>query len=116
MSVTILLVEDDENDAFFLTRALKRVGVLNPIQRVCDGRQALEYFRGGGKYGDRNQYPIPGLVLLDLKLPYVTGLDVLNWFRHQDQFTSAKVVVVSASEDRDDVATAYRYGADAYLV
>jgi DNA-binding response OmpR family regulator len=116
MSGSILLVEDDENDAFFLIRALRRAGILNPIQHLRDGGEALIYFQGGGTFGDRNQYPLPGLVLLDLKLPRVMGLDVLKWMRGQDLFKSTVVIVLSASENQNDRASAYRDGANAYFV
>lgn len=116
MSATILLVEDDEHDAFFLKRALSGAGILNPIQHVWDGREALEYFQGGGRFGDRSRFPLPGLVLLDLKLPCVMGLDVLKWIRGEDQFRSILVLVLSASQFPDDIVTARRNGADAYLV
>jgi CheY-like chemotaxis protein len=113
---SILLVEDDENDAFFLTRALKRAGTPNAIQRVGDGRSAMEYLQGIGRFEDRSRYPLPGLVLLDLKLPHLMGLDVLKWIRGQEQFTSTPVVVFSASDYPDDIANSQRHGADAYLV
>jgi DNA-binding response OmpR family regulator len=116
MSAAILLVEDDENDALFLRRAMKRAGILNPIQRVCDGREALDYFQGAQRFGNRNEYPLPSLVLLDLKLPHVMGLDVLKWVRDQGQFKSTVVVVRSASQYQNDIANAHRHGADDYLV
>jgi CheY-like chemotaxis protein len=116
MNATILLAEDDENDAFFFERALKRAGLANPVQRVCDGREALEYLQGTGAFGDRYKFPLPRLVLLDLKLPQIMGLEVLKWIRDQDQFNSTTVIVLSASQFPDDLADARRHGADGYFV
>src|SRR5581483_4834593 len=79
----ILQVEDDQNDVFFLQKAMKKAGVENPIQVACDGQQAIDYLQGAGKFADRLQFPLPCLMLLDLKLPHVMGLDVLKWIRQQ---------------------------------
>src|SRR5256885_17080895 len=80
---TILQVEDDPNDVFFLQHAMTKAGVANPVQVATDGQQAIDYLRGAGKFADREQFPLPCLVLLDLKLPHVMGLDVLRWIRQQ---------------------------------
>ena len=115
MTRTILLVEDDENDMFFLQRAMKNAGVPNPIQIASDGQQAIDYFQGTGKFADREEFPLPYLVLLDLKLPRVMGLDVLKWIRQQPE-VAAIVIILSSSKEEADVATAYRLGANGYLV
>ncbi|MEO8429788.1 MAG: response regulator, partial [Verrucomicrobiota bacterium] len=115
MADTILQVEDDTNDVFFFQRAMKKVGVTNPIQVASDGQQAIDYLKGVGKYADRETYPLPCLVLLDLKLPYVMGLEVLRWIRQQPG-AARVVVVLSASGQETDVATAYYLGANGYLV
>jgi len=112
---TILLVEDDENDMFFLQRAMKNAGVPNPIQIASDGQQAIDYFQGTGKFANREEFPLPYLVLLDLKLPRVMGLDVLKWIRQQPE-VAAIVIILSSSKEEADVATAYRLGANGYLV
>src|SRR5689334_6700769 len=112
---TILLVEDDKNDVFFMQQAMKTAGVLNPIRIASDGQQAIDYFKGAGKFANREEFPLPGLVLLDLKLPYVMGLDVLKWIRQQSE-VAVIVVILSSSEEQDDIATAYRLGANGYLV
>ena len=112
---TILLVEDDKNDVFFLQQAMKTAGVLNPIRIASDGQQAIDYFKGAGKFANREEFPLPCLVLLDLKLPYVMGLDVLKWIRQQPELP-AIVVILSASKEEEDIATAYRLGANGYLV
>jgi CheY-like chemotaxis protein len=115
MMKPILQVEDDPNDVFFLKRAMETAGVRNPIQVAVDGREAIEYLRGVGKFADHDQFPLPGLVLLDLKLPFVMGLDVLKWIR-QESGLQLVVVVLSASSDPADIASAYRLGANGFLV
>ena len=112
---TILLVEDDENDAFFLGRAMAKVGMLNPVQTAKDGQEAINYLQGAGKFSRRAEFPLPGLILLDLKLPFVMGLDVLKWIR-QNPEQSPVVIILSSSADQADIASAYRLGANAYLV
>jgi CheY-like chemotaxis protein len=111
---TILQVEDDPNDVFLLQHAMKKVGVTNPTQIASDGQLAIDYLSGAGKFADREQFPLPGLVLLDLKLPYVMGLDVLRWIREQPN-TAPVVIILTASAEEEDIATAYRLGANAFL-
>lgn len=115
MTNTILQVEDDPNDVFLFQRALEKAGVTNPVHVATDGRAAIDYLSGIGKFADRETFPLPCLVLLDLKLPYVMGLDVLKWIRAQPG-PARVVVVLSASDQEDDIATAYRLGANGYLV
>ena len=111
---TILQVEDDPNDVFFLQHAMKKAEVANPVQVASDGQQAIDYLKGAGKFADREKFPVPCLVLLDLKLPYVMGLEVLRWIREQTG-TAFPVVMLSASAEAADIATAYRLGANAFL-
>ena len=115
MTGTILLVEDEENDVFFMQQAMKTAGVLNPIRVASDGRQAIDYFKGIGKFVNREEFPLPYLVLLDLKLPHMMGLDVLKWIRQESE-VAAIVVVLTSSKEEADIATAYRLGANGYLV
>jgi DNA-binding response OmpR family regulator len=112
---TVLLVEDDEDDVFFLQQAMHKAGVDNPIEVATNGQEAIDYFKGAGKFADRDAYPLPYLTLLDLKLPHVMGLDVLKWIR-EHAATPAIVVILSSSMDEADIATAYRWGANGYLV
>lgn len=110
----ILQVEDDSNDVFFLQHAMKRAGVANPIQVARDGQEAIDYLRGHKDYGNREKFPVPCLILLDLKLPYVMGLDVLRWIR-QDHRSSLPVVMLTASAEEADIVSAYRLGANGFL-
>jgi CheY-like chemotaxis protein len=111
---TILQVEDDVNDVFFMQRAMKKAGATNPIQVVSDGQEAIDYLQGAGKFADRQKFPFPYLVLLDLKLPYVMGLDVLRWIRQQPP-TPMVVIVLTASAEETDIAMAYRLGANGFM-
>src|SRR5437899_12415537 len=114
MTNTILQVEDDPNDVFLFQYAMRKAGVTNPIQVASDGQEAIDYLKGVGKFVDREKYPLPCLVLLDLKLPYVMGLDVLKWIRAQPG-PVLPVIMLTASAEETDVATAYRLGANAFL-
>src|SRR6476660_2003053 len=107
MMKTILQVEDDPNDVFFFQRSMKKAGVPNPTQVAQDGQEAIDYLQGAGKFADREQFPLPCLVLLDLKLPHVMGLDVLRWIRGQPGMAPAVVMLTASGEDAD-VAAAYR--------
>src|SRR5687768_12453150 len=111
---TILQVEDDPNDVLFLQHAIEKTGVTYPIQVASDGREAIAYLQGAGEFADRTKFPFPCLVLLDLKLPYVMGLEVLKWIRKQP-WTALPVVMLTASAEEVDIAAAYRLGANAFL-
>src|SRR5205085_6991431 len=111
---TILQVEDDANDVFFMKHAMKKAGIINPVQVASDGQEAIDYLRGAGKFGDRKEFPLPCLVLLDLKLPHVMGLDVLRWIRQQPG-PVLTVIIMTASAEADDISTAYDLGASAFL-
>lgn len=116
MNSAILIVEDEEDDVLFLTSAFKKAGVASPIHVARHGQEALDYFQGAGLFADREAYPIPYLVLLDLKLPYVMGLDVLRWIRSRSEFDSTIVIPLTSSQHHEDIAAAYSAGANAYLV
>jgi CheY-like chemotaxis protein len=113
---TILLVEDCADDAFFMQRAMRAAGLKTPLQVVKHGRLAIEYLGGIGDYANRDRYPFPSLVLLDLKLPFVLGLDVLKWIRAQAALHQLPVVVLTASGEPSDVQRAYRAGANSFMV
>ena len=110
----ILQVDDDPNDVFLLQHAMTNAGVTNPIQVATDGQQAIDYLSGSGKFADRKEFPLPCLVLLDLKLPHVMGLDVLKWIREQ-RGPALVTIILSASAEDADIAAAYRLGANAFL-
>jgi len=116
MTKPILLIEDEENDVFFMRRALKQAAVANPLVVIEHGQKALDYLQGTGPFGDREQFPLPCLILLDLKLPHVPGLEVLQWIRSQPSLQTILVVVLTSSNLDDDIDRAYRLGANSYLV
>lgn len=110
---TVLLAEDDESDVFFLQRAFKEAGVNHLLQVVPDGQSAIDYLTAARLRGEERQ---PALVLLDLKMPRRTGLQVLQWIREQPVLRTLPVFLLSSSENRTDIESAYEAGANAYLV
>ncbi|MFN7145067.1 MAG: response regulator, partial [Myxococcota bacterium] len=112
----ILVVEDDEDDLLFLRRAFERVGLRAPISAVTDGDAAVAYLAGTGPYADRAAYPPAERVLLDLKLPRRSGLEVLRWIRSHPAHRELPVILLTSSDDPSDVAAGRALGIDAYLV
>ena len=113
---TILLVEDDENDYELFMRAYSKANITNPIQRAAHGDEAVAYLAGEGKFADRSVYPLPVLVLLDVKLPRRSGLEVLAWIRNTAGMKRLPVVMLTSSKDTGDINRAYDLGANSYLV
>ena len=116
MTPGILLVDDDENDVVIMTMALKKADLNCPILLATDGREAQDYLSGTGKFADRHEYPLPYLILMDLKLPRVMGLEVLKWLRERPEFDSTIVLVLSSSPMPEDIQSAYSLRANGYLV
>lgn len=112
----ILLAEDSEDDALLIGRSFRKVGVSAPLRVVTDGEQAVQYLSGEPPYADRGANPLPALMLLDLKLPKRTGLEVLEWVRGQDGLRRLPVIVLTSSAEAVDVRRAYDLGANSYLV
>jgi CheY-like chemotaxis protein len=112
----LLLVEDNEDDVFLMKRALKGAHVSNDLFVVEDGQAAMDYLTGAGKFADRHSYPLPAVVFLDLKLPLVSGHDVLAWIRRQKEFDSLVVIVLTSSNEAWDVSRCYALGANSYIV
>jgi CheY-like chemotaxis protein len=115
-SITILYVEDEESDVILLQHVLGKTGIHNPLQTVKDGKEARDYLAGNPPFNERELHPLPGLVLLDLSLPYLSGFEVLEWIRRQPQLRRLPVVVFSSSSRPDDIDRAYDAGANAYVV
>jgi CheY-like chemotaxis protein len=117
MSATaILLVEDDANDVILIRRAFAKAEIKNPVYTVEDGDAAVAYLAGEGTYADRDDHPLPGVVLLDLKLPRRSGLEVLEWVRQSPTLRRLPIVVLTSSRESADVNRAYDLGANSYLV
>ena len=112
----ILLVEDNEDDIFFMQRALEKAGVAGLLQVARNGQQALDYLAGHEAYADRAQFPVPHLVFLDLKLPHVPGFEVLSWMRAQPSLRNIPVVVLTSSPQERDREKAHELGAEGYLI
>ena len=112
----ILHVEDSEEDVFLLRYAFQRADIKTPVQVVEDRQQAIDYLAGIGKFADRQEFPLPCLVLLDLKLPHKMGLEVLEWIRQQPAVKSLIVIILSSSVHEGDLRRAYELGANAFLV
>jgi CheY-like chemotaxis protein len=112
----ILLVEDNDDDAFIVERALRSAGVHLHLERCKDGRAAMRYLNGQAPYDNREQFPLPHLLLLDLKIPFHNGLEILRWLRGQEALKSQIVVVLTSSAESRDIKEAYRLNANAYLV
>lgn len=111
----VLVVEDNDDDVFILRRAFKDAKLNNPIHVVTDGEEAVDFLAGVGKFGNRAQYPFPVLVLLDLKLPLKSGLEVLEWIQGQPFRSELNVIVLTSSAEERDITKAYHLGARSYL-
>ena len=112
----ILVVEDREDDVLLIQRAFERAKITTALQVVRDGDEAIAYLSGSGKYSNRAEYPLPWLVLLDLKMPRVGGFEVLKWVRSQSGLKSLIVVVLTSSAELRDVNEAYSLGANSFMV
>lgn len=115
-TTAILLVEDDPNDVLLTELAFEEARLDNPLHVVRDGEAALAYLAGDGAYGDRHRHPLPGFVLLDLKLPRKSGFEVLAWIRQHPVLRRLPVVVLSSSREGADIDRAYSLGASSYIV
>ena len=111
----ILYVEDEESDVLLLQNAFEVAGVANPLRIVRDGQQAIDYLSGRGHYTDRKLCPLPSLVLLDLKLPIKSGLEVLQWMRAQPALRVIAVIVFTASCHPLDIERTYELGANCFV-
>ena len=111
----ILVVEDHADDVMLIRRAFQKAKVLCPLVVVEDGDSAVDYLQGTGNYADPHAHPLPVLVLLDLKLPRRSGLEVLEWLRQQPSLRALPVVILTSSKENADIKRAYELGANTYL-
>jgi CheY-like chemotaxis protein len=112
----ILLAEDREDDVILIRKAFRRAGLNNPIHLVTDGEEAIAYLNGDRPYTNRDEYPLPHLLLLDLKMPIKDGFDVIRWVRQQPGLQLLPIVVLTSSDQMRDVNEAYQLGANSFLV
>lgn len=113
---TILVVEDDPNDVLLIKRAFLKSNITNPVQVVDNGEEAIYYLAARGNFKNRGQYPLPFLILLDLKLPRKSGHEVLEWLHQQPCLKRIPVIVLTSSQQSLDINRAYDLGANSYLV
>lgn len=113
---TILLVEDNDDDVFAMQRGLRKTQLTYRLQVVSDGQKAMDYLSGTGAYVDRESCPIPTIIFLDLKLPYVDGFELLQWLRAQPMFRDIAVVVLTGSGEQSDRDRAAGLSVRAYVV
>lgn len=113
---TVLLVEDNPSDVFIIQRTFRKLKADISIEVAADGDEAIAYLSGNGKYADREKFPLPALILLDLKLPRRSGFEVLDWLKKQPVLARLPVVVLTSSRQSLDINRAYDSGANSYLV
>jgi len=111
----ILLVDDDENDVLFVKHATEKSQNGHSVQAVHDGEDAIRYLRGEGKYSDRKKFPLPTVIVSDLKMPRLNGLHFLRWLRAHPPCSLTPTIIFSNSREEKDVQEAYRLGANAYI-
>lgn len=112
----ILLAEDEEDYVLLIKHAFAKANIPNPLFVVWNGEEAIAYLKGEGKYSNREEYPLPELMLLDLKMPRVNGFEVLKWMRAQPGLAGLRVLVLTSSDQIRDVNDAYQLGANSFLV
>lgn len=115
-SYTVLIVEDDFDDALILKTALKREGMENSVQVVSSGLEAMDYICAKGKFADRSKFPFPSVVFTDLKMPRMGGFEVLEWLRNHPDTAGIPVIILTSSRMDKEIRRAYQMGANAYLV
>ncbi len=112
----ILIVDDSQNDVMLMRIVFLRVGLQKELQFANGADDAIAYLAGAGRYSDRNQFPLPSAVLLDLNMPGKNGFEMLEWIRGQAAFRRLRVYILSASSRPEDIERAYELGANSYLV
>ncbi|MGZ3872803.1 MAG: response regulator [Mucilaginibacter sp.] len=114
-NIEILFVEDSVDDALLTIRALKKNGFANSLHHVSDGAEALDFIYCRGKYTSRNRHDKPKLILLDLKMPKITGIEVLQKLKSDPDFCSIPVVILTSSKEDPDIQKCYALGANSYI-
>jgi len=112
----ILLAEDEEDYILLIQQAFSQANIRTPLHVVRDGQQAMMYLKGDGKYSNREEYPLPDLLLLDMKLPHFSGSDIIRWVRSEPGLEALRILVLTSSDRIRDVNESYRLGANSFLV
>ncbi|HWC60154.1 MAG TPA: response regulator [Verrucomicrobiae bacterium] len=112
----ILLAEDDTNDVYFFQRAVKKLAIPNPVHIARDGKEAVAYLNGEGEFADREKYPLPGLIVLDLNMPRQNGFEILKWLRQTPPLDQLPAVILTSSQAQRDIQQALELGAKQYYV
>jgi CheY-like chemotaxis protein len=113
---TVLLCEDDPDDVLLTQIAFEKARLANPLQVVRDGEEVIDYLQGAGHFADRTRFPLPILLLLDLKMPKLDGFHVLEWLRKHHELDRLPVAIMTSSDHDPDISRAYELGADSYLI
>ena len=115
-SAVLLIVEDDRNDIWLLSRALEKAAVPYPVRIARDGQAAIDYLSGAGEFRDRDRFPVPCLVILDLELPRKNGIEVLQWLRGREDFRDLPVVMMASTAEEDEKEVAAHNGVEGFHV
>lgn len=115
MTKTILLAEDSQDDIDLFLHVMRKSGLRNPVIVVHDGEEAIAYLKGEGNFADRDKYPLPEILMLDLKMPRMNGFQVLDWIQTQEHLKKLLVVVLSHLGETREINQAYDLGARSYL-
>jgi CheY-like chemotaxis protein len=116
MSTTLLLAEDSPDDQFFFNRVLQGSGVYNRVMVTRDGNETIAYLKGEGAFANRDQFPLPGVLFLDLKMAPADGWEVLKWLKTRPDFHKMLVVVLTNAEGTKELYQAYAMGAHSFLI
>jgi CheY-like chemotaxis protein len=114
--VTVLLVEDDDGHARLLEKNLRRGGVVNQLVRVADGQEAVDYMSRTGSYEDSTRYPLPSVVLLDVRMPRLDGFEVLAYLKSDPELMRIPVIMLTSTDNQNEINRAYKMGANGYVV
>lgn len=113
---SVLLVEDNPDDQFLFKNAWALAEIPNPLMMVADGQEACDYLSGTEKFADRSRFPFPPLLVSDIKMPGMSGIELLEWIRGNDKFKHLPVILFTASTSPSDVAQAYRHCVNSFVI